>query len=73
MVMGTASTMALCAEALGMMLPNSAAIPAVMAERVRNAEASGARAVAIAFASFEIDEHGTALVFGAVLLFMGRS
>jgi dihydroxy-acid dehydratase len=48
MVMGTASTMALCSEALGMMLPGSAAIPAVMAERMRNAEATGARAVAIA-------------------------
>ena len=48
MVMGTASTMALCSEALGMMLPGSAAIPAVFAERVRNAEATGARAVAIA-------------------------
>ena len=48
MVMGTASTMALCAEALGMMLPGGAAIPAVMAERMRNAEATGARAVAIA-------------------------
>ncbi len=48
MVMGTASTMALCSEALGMMLPNSAAIPAVMAERMRNAEATGARAVGIA-------------------------
>jgi dihydroxy-acid dehydratase len=47
MVMGTASTMALCSEALGMMLPGSAAIPAVLAERVRNAEATGARAVAI--------------------------
>ena len=48
MVMGTASTMALCGEAMGMMLPGSAAIPAVMAERMRNAEATGARAVAIA-------------------------
>jgi dihydroxy-acid dehydratase len=48
MVMGTASTMALCAEALGMMLPGGAAIPAVLAERVRNAEATGARAVALA-------------------------
>ena len=48
MVMGTASTMALCSEALGMMLPQSACIPAVMAERMRNAEASGARAVAMA-------------------------
>jgi dihydroxy-acid dehydratase len=47
MVMGTASTMALCSEAMGMMLPDSAAIPAVLAERMRNAEATGARAVAI--------------------------
>ncbi|HSC93882.1 MAG TPA: IlvD/Edd family dehydratase [Burkholderiales bacterium] len=48
MVMGTASTMALCSEALGMMLPESACIPAVMAERMRNAEATGARAVGLA-------------------------
>ena len=48
MVMGTASTMALCAEAMGMMLPGGAAIPAVLAERMRNAEATGARAVALA-------------------------
>ena len=48
MVMGTASTMALCTEAMGMMLPGGAAIPAVMADRMRNAEATGARAVAIA-------------------------
>jgi dihydroxy-acid dehydratase len=48
MVMGTASTMALCAEAMGMMLPGGAAIPAVFAERMRNAEATGARAVALA-------------------------
>jgi dihydroxy-acid dehydratase len=47
-VMGTASTMALCAEALGMMLPGGAAIPAVMSERRRHAEMSGARAVAMA-------------------------
>ena len=47
MVMGTASTMALCTEALGMMLPGGACIPAVMADRIRNAEATGARAVAI--------------------------
>ena len=48
MVMGTASTMALCTEALGMMLPGGACIPAVMAERMRNAEATGARAVGLA-------------------------
>src|SRR5690606_15405961 len=48
MVMGTASTMALMTEALGMMLPGGAAIPAVHADRLRHAEASGARAVALA-------------------------
>lgn len=41
MVMGTASTMAALAEALGLMLPGGAAIPAVMAERRRHAEATG--------------------------------
>jgi dihydroxy-acid dehydratase len=44
-VMGTASTMASLAEALGMALPGSAAIPAVHADRLRAAEASGRRAV----------------------------
>jgi dihydroxy-acid dehydratase len=43
-VMGTASTMALLAETLGMMTPNSAAIPAVHADRLRAAEETGARA-----------------------------
>jgi dihydroxy-acid dehydratase len=47
-VMGTASTMASIAEALGMSLPGSAAIPAVHADRLRAAEASGARAVELA-------------------------
>ncbi|GGD81444.1 IlvD/Edd family dehydratase [Caballeronia grimmiae] len=44
-VMGTASTMACIAETLGMSLPGTAAIPAVHADRIRAAEASGARAV----------------------------
>lgn len=44
-VMGTASTMACLAEALGLMLPGSAAIPAVHADRLRAAEATGAAAV----------------------------
>jgi dihydroxy-acid dehydratase len=44
-VMGTASTMASIAEALGMALPGTAAIPAVHADRLRAAEASGRRAV----------------------------
>ncbi|MCK4868315.1 MAG: dihydroxy-acid dehydratase, partial [Alphaproteobacteria bacterium] len=48
MVMGTASTMACMTEALGMMLPGGAAIPAVHADRLRHAEASGVRAVAMA-------------------------
>jgi dihydroxy-acid dehydratase len=47
-VMGTASTMAAIAEALGMALPGTAAIPAVHADRLRAAEASGRRAVALA-------------------------
>jgi dihydroxy-acid dehydratase len=45
MVMGTASTMACVTEALGMMLPGGAAIPAVHADRLRAASASGAQAV----------------------------
>lgn len=47
-VMGTASTMACIAEALGMSLPDSAAIPAVHADRLRMAEASGERAMEMA-------------------------
>lgn len=47
-VMGTASTMACIAEALGMTLPDTAAIPAVHADRLRAAEASGRRALALA-------------------------
>lgn len=46
-VMGTASTMACIAEALGMALPDSAAIPAVHADRLRCAEASGRVAVSL--------------------------
>ncbi|MFM9998381.1 MAG: IlvD/Edd family dehydratase [Burkholderiaceae bacterium] len=44
-VMGTASTMACIAEALGMSLPGTAAIPAVHADRLRAAEATGEAAV----------------------------
>jgi len=46
-VMGTASTMACLAEALGMSLPGTAAIPAVHADRLRAAEATGRAAVAL--------------------------
>ena len=44
-VMGTASTMACITEPLGMALPGTAAIPAIHADRLRAAEASGAQAV----------------------------
>ncbi|MBT5516040.1 MAG: dihydroxy-acid dehydratase [Rhodospirillaceae bacterium] len=47
-VMGTASTMALMTEAMGMMLPGGAAIPATFADRPRHAELTGTRAVAMA-------------------------
>jgi dihydroxy-acid dehydratase len=48
MVMGTASTMACMTEAMGLMLPGGASIPAVYSDRVRHAEATGARAVSLA-------------------------
>ncbi len=47
-VMGTASTMAAITEGLGMALPGTAAIPAVHADRLRAAEASGRRAAEMA-------------------------
>ncbi len=47
-VMGTASTMACIAETLGLTLPGAAAIPAVHADRLRMAEASGKAAVRLA-------------------------
>ena len=47
-VMGTASTMACLSEALGMSLPGSAAAPAVHADRLRIAEATGTEAVRLA-------------------------
>ena len=48
MVMGTASTMACTLEALGLMLPGSAAAPADSGDRLRNGVASGRRAVELA-------------------------
>jgi dihydroxy-acid dehydratase len=50
MVMGTASTMASMAEALGMTLPGNAAIPAPDARRYAMAELAGRRAVEMATA-----------------------
>ncbi len=55
-VMGTASTMAALAEALGMTLPGTAAIPAVHADRLRAGEASGRQAVALARAPIRPSE-----------------
>jgi dihydroxy-acid dehydratase len=46
-VMGTASSMACIAEALGMMVPGAASPPAVTADRIRVAERTGAQAVAM--------------------------
>jgi dihydroxy-acid dehydratase len=47
MTMGTASTMACLAEALGMQLPGSAAWPAVDARRYETAQDAGVRVVAL--------------------------
>jgi dihydroxy-acid dehydratase len=49
MTMGTASTMACIAEALGMTLPGAACTPAVVAEHSRQASATGRRAVELAW------------------------
>lgn len=47
-VMGTASTMAVIAETLGIALPDTASIPAVHADRLRAAEETGACAAGLA-------------------------
>src|SRR3546814_13240735 len=47
-VMGTASTMACIAEALGMTVPGGATPPAVTADRMRIAELTGAQGVKMA-------------------------
>lgn len=49
MTMGTASTMACIAEALGMSMPGAACTPAVVAEHSRLAVATGRRSVALAW------------------------
>jgi dihydroxy-acid dehydratase len=54
-VMGTASTMAAIAESLGMTLPGTAAIPAVHADRLRAAEATGAAAVRLVHSNLTPD------------------
>ena len=48
MVMGTASTMACVTEAIGLMPPRAASIPATHADRLRSAELSGRQAVKLA-------------------------
>ena len=55
-VMGTASTMACLAETLGVSLPGTAAIPAVHADRLRAAEASGKRAAELIDAGLTPDK-----------------
>jgi dihydroxy-acid dehydratase len=75
-VMGTASTMACLAEALGMTLPGTAAIPAVHADRLRAAEATGEAAVALLRAGLTPDRILTARAFEnalRVLLAIGGS
>ena len=47
-VMGTASSMAVIAETLGVMLPNTASIPAVHADRLRASEQTGMLAAKMA-------------------------
>ncbi len=59
-VMGTASTMACVAEALGIALPGSASPPAVTADRIRIAERSGATAVELAKSKLTPDKIITA-------------
>jgi dihydroxy-acid dehydratase len=63
MVMGTASTMAACAEALGMMLPGGASIPAPDSRRLRLASATGRQAVALARAGIKPSQIMTRAAF----------
>jgi dihydroxy-acid dehydratase len=75
-VMGTASTMACVAEALGMTVPGGASPPAVTADRIRVAERTGATAVAMAKAKLTPDRIMTAKAFEnalRVLLAIGGS
>ncbi len=75
-VMGTASTMACIAEALGMTIPGGASPPAVTADRIRVAEETGARAVQMAIDGLTIDKILTPAAFEnalRVLLAIGGS
>lgn len=75
-VMGTASTMACIVEALGMSVAGAATPPAVTADRMRVAEATGAQAVRIAAAKLTPDKVLTPKAFEnamRVLLAIGGS
>ncbi len=75
-VMGTASTMACIAEALGMTMPGGASPPAVTADRIRIAEETGAQAVRMAKDRLTIDKILTPAAFEnamRVLLAIGGS
>ncbi len=75
-VMGTASTMACIAEALGMTVPGGASPPAVTADRIRVAEMTGTEVVRMARERLTIDKVLTAKAFEnamRVLLAIGGS
>jgi dihydroxy-acid dehydratase len=75
-VMGTASTMACVAEALGMTVPGGATPPAVTSDRMRVAEHTGTVAVQIAKSRLTIDQVLTEKAFEnamRVLLAIGGS
>ena len=75
-VMGTANTMAVLAEALGMALPGSAVVPAVHARRSDLAEQTGVRAVELARAGTAPEAVLTGAAFDnalSVLVAMGGS
>jgi len=75
-VMGTASTMACIAEALGMTVPGGASPPAVTSDRMRVAERTGTQAVQMARDGLVIDKILTAEAFEnamRVLLAIGGS
>ena len=75
-VMGTASTMACIAEALGITVPGGASPPAVTADRMRVAELTGTQVVQLAHTGLGIDQILTADAFEnalRVLLAIGGS
>ncbi|OGO51695.1 MAG: dihydroxy-acid dehydratase [Chloroflexi bacterium RBG_16_68_14] len=66
-VMGTASTTACLTEAMGMMLPGGATIPAVHADRLRHAEETGKQAVELARSALTPDRIMTEKAFDNAL------